>query len=96
VGFPPCLLHLARKDFRALPCRPLALACSEHDFEIACLLLDLPNSANAEFDDATSAAIVSDRTAAQTPIKRIIAGLHNRTIELRWEREVRDLLALTD
>jgi hypothetical protein len=68
VGFPPCLLHLARKDFRALPCRPLALACSEHDFEIACLLLDLPNSANAEFDDATSAAIVSDRTAAQKPM----------------------------
>jgi hypothetical protein len=84
LGFPPRLLHLARNDFRALPCSPLALAWSEHAFEIACLLLDLPNSANAELDDATSATIVSDRTAAQTAIKRIIAGLHNRTIEPRW------------
>jgi hypothetical protein len=94
VGFPPCLLHLARNAFRALPCRPLALAWSEHAFEIACLLGDLPNRAYAELDgicdEAVPAAIVSDRTVAQTTIQRLISAsiavLHGSAVPYRESR----------
>jgi hypothetical protein len=36
AALPPFFLHLERNAFRGLPCRPLAVAWSEHAFEIAC------------------------------------------------------------
>src|SRR5580658_2241736 len=36
AALPPFFLHLERNAFRGLPWRPLAVAWSEHAFEIAC------------------------------------------------------------
>jgi hypothetical protein len=36
AALPPFFLHWERNAFRGLPCRPLALAWSEHAFETAC------------------------------------------------------------
>src|SRR5262249_54206310 len=76
-GVPPLFLHSHRNFLRALPCRPLPLAWSEHLLRIACLSTGL--AAGAEGDgvcaDATAAATVSDRTVAQNLIDRMTPPL---------------------
>src|SRR5262249_8348166 len=76
-GAPPPFLHSDREFLRALPAGPLALACSEAVFVIACLCTGL--AAGAEGDgvcaDATAAATVSDRTVAQNLIDRMTPPL---------------------
>ena len=63
---------------------------------MACLLL--PNNASAYLGDATFATTVSDRTAAQTAIERIITNLHFRTVRPPGQGYARltDFLGLTD
>ena len=41
AALPPRLLHAERKALRSLPCRPLAVAWSEHAFEITFLSVSL-------------------------------------------------------
>jgi hypothetical protein len=53
AALPPRLLHAEQKAFRSLPCRPLAVAWSEHAFEIAFLLGSLVDFA-AELDCAAT------------------------------------------
>src|SRR5205807_8072574 len=80
---PPLLLHWARNFLRALPCSPLALACSEQAFEIACLSAALVGDGLAELDGACAnappTAMVSDRRAAHATA-RIMSILMHRFI----------------
>ena len=55
---PPFLLHADRKALRSLPCRPLAVAWSEHAFEIAFL----------------SASVVAFAAGADRPAVGFVAG----------------------
>jgi hypothetical protein len=42
AALPPCLLQLERNALRFLPCRPWALAWSEHALETAFLASEVP------------------------------------------------------
>jgi len=81
-GVPPLLLHSDRNFLRALPCRPLASAWSEHALEVACLPVGLATGAAAEGDgvcaDAAAVAMMNDRMVAQNVIDRMVPPFWTR------------------
>jgi hypothetical protein len=65
AALPPFFLHCERNAFRGLPCRPLAVAWSEHAFETACFAGSAGFAAGADCPAAGTQECTASQPAFQ-------------------------------
>jgi hypothetical protein len=86
AALPPFLWHAERKVLRALPCRPLAAAWSEHAFETAFLA---PEAGLATEAGCAAAALESIRTTRADNIKVFENPFATSLNADTWRRPIR-------